>query len=129
MPGYQDHFRNTCLNFSGISEMPIIQSFEPANTLAVAHDHDYLRLTPEDRFLERISVLNTTRENITAIEERTRGQAKNITWKPKRTKRLTSSMLGRICKAIDRTDKLKLAKSFTLVHDVKAAPLEHGKKT
>ena len=128
MPGYQDHFRNTCLNFSGISEMPIIQSFEPANTLAVAHDHDYLRLTPEDRFLERISVLNTTRENITAIEERTRGQAKNITWKPKRTKRLTSSMLGRICKAIDRTDKLKLAKSFTLVHDVKAAPLEHSKK-
>jgi hypothetical protein len=129
MPGYQDYFRNTCLNFSGISEMPIIQTFEPANTLAVVHDHDYLRLTPEDRFLERISVLNTTRENITAIEGRTRGQAKNSTWKLKRTKRLTSSMLGRICKATDRTAKLKLAKSFTLVHDVKAAPLEHGKKT
>ena len=128
MPGYQDHFRNTCLNFSGFSEMPIFQTFEPANALAVAHDHDYLRLTPEDRFLERISVLNTTRENITAIEERTRGQAKNIAWKLKRTKRLTSSMLGRICKATDRTDKIILAKSFTLLHDVKATPLEHGKK-
>jgi len=128
MPGYQDHFRNTCLNFSGISEMPIFQTFEPANTLAVAHDHDYLRLTPEDRFMERISVLNITREKITAIEERTRGQAKNITWKLERTKRLPSSMFGRICKATDRTDKFKLAKSFTLVHDVKAAPLEHGKK-
>jgi hypothetical protein len=36
-------------------------------------------------------------------------------------------MFGRIWKATDRTDKIKLAKSFTLVHDVKAAPLEHGK--
>ena len=44
--------------------MPIIQTFEPANTLAVAHDHDYLRLTPEDRFLERISVLNITQEKL-----------------------------------------------------------------
>ena len=76
--------------------MPIFQTFEPANTLAVAHDHDYLRLTLEDRFLERISVLNIIQEKITAIEERTRGQAKNITWKLERTKRLPSSMLGRI---------------------------------
>ena len=58
---------------------------------------------------------------MTAIEERTRGQAKNITWKLERTKRLSSSMFGRICKATDRTDKIKLAKLFTLVHDVKAA--------
>lgn len=32
MPGYQDHFRNTCLNFSGVSEMPISQTFEPVNS-------------------------------------------------------------------------------------------------
>ena len=37
---YQYHFRNTCLTFLGISEMPIGQTFEPANTLAVTHDHD-----------------------------------------------------------------------------------------
>jgi hypothetical protein len=37
-------------------------------------------------------------------------------------------MFGRICKATDRTDKSKLVKSVTLVHDVKAAPLEHSKK-
>jgi hypothetical protein len=35
MPGYQDHFRNTCLNFSCVSEMPISQTFEPVNTFAV----------------------------------------------------------------------------------------------
>jgi hypothetical protein len=40
--------------------MPIFQTFAPANTLAVAHDHDYLLLTPEDNFLESISVLNIT---------------------------------------------------------------------
>jgi hypothetical protein len=39
-PAYQYHFRNTCLTFLGISEMSIVQTFEPANTLAVAHDHD-----------------------------------------------------------------------------------------
>ena len=44
-PAYQDHFRNTCLSFPGISEMPIFLTFKPANTLVVAHDHDYLLLT------------------------------------------------------------------------------------
>jgi len=43
--------------------MPIAQTLEPANTFPVAHDNDYLRLTPEDRFLERICVLNITQEN------------------------------------------------------------------
>jgi hypothetical protein len=37
-PAYQDDFRNTCRSFPGISEMPIFQTFAPANTLAVAHD-------------------------------------------------------------------------------------------
>ena len=127
-PGYQDYFRNTCLNFSGISEMPIFQTFEPADTLVVAHDHDYLRLTPEDTFLERIAVTHITQEKISAIEEKTRGQANNNIWKLERTKRLSSSMFGRICKATDRTDMVKLAKSLAQVSDIKAAPLEHGRK-
>jgi len=54
MPGYQNHFRNTCLNLLGIYEIPISQTFESVNTFAEAHNHDYLRLTLEDRFLKRI---------------------------------------------------------------------------
>ncbi|CAC5399358.1 unnamed protein product [Mytilus coruscus] len=128
VPAYQDFFRNTCLNFPGISEMPILKTFQPANTFAVAHDHDYLKLTPEDNFLEKISVQNITKEKICAIEERTRDQANNITWKVERTRRLPSSKIGRICKATERTDLCKLAKSLMVVTDIKAAPLEHGRK-
>ena len=102
-PAYQYHFRNTCLTFPGISEMPIFQTFEQANTLALAHDHDYLLLTPEDNFLESISVLNIRQEKHNLIEERTRDQSKSETWKVERSKPLTSSMFGRICKATERT--------------------------
>jgi hypothetical protein len=119
-PAYQDDFRNTCRSFPGISEMPIFQTFEPANTLAVAHDHDYPLLTPANNFLESISVLNITQEKNNAIEERTRDQSKSETWKIERSKRLTSSMFGRICKATERTDVVKLAKSLTKIVDVKA---------
>ena len=66
-PVYQDHFRNTCLSFPGISEMPNFQTFEPANTLAAAHDNDYLLLTYQDNFLENISVLNITQDKHNSI--------------------------------------------------------------
>ncbi|XP_069110247.1 uncharacterized protein [Argopecten irradians] len=127
-PGYEDNFRNKCLNFSGISKMPIFQLFKPANAFAVAHDHDYLKLTPQDRFLERINLLNITQEKIDAIEERTRGQINNVAWKEERMHHLPSSMYGRICKATDRTDFVKLARSLTHFTDIKTAPLEHGRK-
>ena len=37
-------------------------------------------------------------------------------------------MFGKICKATDRTNKHNLAKSLTQIKDVKAAPLEHGRR-
>ena len=55
-PGHTDYFRNTCLNFQGISSMQIFQIFTPANTHAVAQDHDFLKLIPEDDFLETLCV-------------------------------------------------------------------------
>ena len=47
------------------------------------------------------------------LQLRELSQANNGTWKLGRTKRLPSSMCGRICKATDRTNKIKLAKSVT----------------
>ena len=32
--------------------MPVLQLFPPANTFAVAKDHDYLPLMPEDQYLQ-----------------------------------------------------------------------------
>ncbi|XP_062598497.1 uncharacterized protein LOC134259918 [Saccostrea cucullata] len=55
-PSYPHYFRNVCLNFSGISKMPIYQTFTPANMIAVANDHDYLTLSPEDNFLEKLQI-------------------------------------------------------------------------
>ena len=37
-------------------------------------------------------------------------------------------MFGKSCKSTDRTDKNKLAKSLVEVREIKAAPLEHGRK-
>lgn len=37
-----------------------IQLFEPANAFAIAYDHDSLKLTPKDFFLERIGLRNIT---------------------------------------------------------------------
>ena len=125
---YQDHFRNTCLNFPGISKMPIYQTIEPSNMLAVAHDHDYLKLTPEDNFLQYFQVTQISEEQIALIKRITCGQNSNKAWKEERTKRLTSSMFGRICKATDRTDRQKLAKSLTTVKNIKSAPTDHGHK-
>ena len=129
-PGYTDYFRNTCLNFPGISSMPIFQMFTPANTHAVAHDHDYLKLTPEDDFLETLCVTKISPEERQSVERRTLGQDKNPLWYEERTKRLSSSMFGRICKAMnsDKTDRHKLARSLVEVTKIKAPALDHGRK-
>ncbi|XP_045172918.2 uncharacterized protein LOC123534648 [Mercenaria mercenaria] len=125
---YQDHFRNACLNFPGISKMPIFQTFEPANTKAVALDHDYLKLSPEENFLQKIFVTKISDETVIDIEKKTMGQSVNKLWKEERTKRLPSSMFGKICKSTDRTDKDKLARSLVDTREIKAAALEHGRK-
>ncbi|KAH3870320.1 hypothetical protein DPMN_033502 [Dreissena polymorpha] len=96
---YQDHFRNVCLNFPGISEMPIFQTFEPANTKAVALDHVYLKLTPEDNFLERILVTKISSAVVVDIEKKTLGQSTNKLWIEERSKRIPSSMFEKICKS------------------------------
>ena len=97
---------------------PIFQNYEPANARAVALDHDYLAETPDDNFLKAIHVTDISREQIMEMEARTLGQSKNIVWREERTKRLPSSMFGRICKATERTDKVKLAKSLVTISNV-----------
>ena len=124
---YPELFRNVCLNFPGISEMPIFQTFRPANTYGVAHDHDYLKLSPEEMFLEKMQISNISDAQINAIERATVGQSLNAEWAEERTKRFTSSNFGRICKCTDKTDKHKLARSLTMIKHIKAAPIEHGR--
>lgn len=125
---YEAHFRNTCLNFKGISKMPIFQLFEPANTRAMAHDHDYLIHTHEQTFLEHMGLANISNDRIENIEKRTRGQSANVLWSEERSKRIQSSYFGRICKATSRTDFNKLAESMLEPQQFSSKATDHGKK-
>ena len=82
--GNNDYFENVCLNFPGVSNMPIFQLFISANEKAAAHDHDYLRLTPEDNFLETLCVTKISKEDRQLIERRTLGQDRNPLWSDER---------------------------------------------
>lgn len=62
------------------------------------------------------------------IELDTRAQRKSQAWTSQRTKRMTSSNFGTICKATERRDKKTLADSLTIHKDLKAAPILHGQK-
>ena len=108
--------------------MPIFQLFEPANIRASSHDHDYLVRTPEEIFLDSISVSSITDEQISNIENRTRGQSGNDLWFEERKKRIQSSNFGRICKATDRTDKQKLAVDLIKAKTFHSRATEHGIK-
>lgn len=125
---YPSFFFNICMN-SGMNSMPINQLVPPANLYAVAHDHDYLELSPEDAFLQSMNIgrKSVTDETVQKIEMATRGQCKNAKWFFERCMRVTSSSFGRICKATALTNLTNLAKRLTESAVIKSAPLEHGR--
>ncbi|CAC5413912.1 unnamed protein product [Mytilus coruscus] len=125
---YQDYFRNICLSHKCGSTLPIVQLYPPANIYGVVTDHDYFEFHPEDKWLRENCISTITDEEISKIESFTSGQAKNPRWKEERCKRLQSSSFGRICKATDRTDFEKLARSMTEIVNLKTAPILHGQK-
>lgn len=127
--GYNDYFRNVCLNFKGCSEMPVFQLFPPANAKAVAHDHDYFEKSHEDNFLDLVNVTNIDEATCRVIEQKTRNQSSSRHWKEERSKRLCSSSFGKICKATERCDKNKLAMSLTCSVELKGCKaVQHGRK-
>jgi len=62
------------------------------------------------------------------IEKKTRGQSLCPLWAEERTKRIQSSMFGRICKATDRTDFTKLAASLVNPKPFTSTSVRHGTK-
>ncbi|XP_069133482.1 uncharacterized protein [Argopecten irradians] len=126
---YKDNFRNICLSSPGISNLPIFQTFVPANTLAVAHDHDYFALTHEDNFLTSLGVKDVDEHYVSKIESNTREQSNSKLWGAERSKRLCSSSFGRICKLTSLTDKKRLASAYLKpAEKLKAPSIIHGKK-
>ena len=108
--------------------MPVRQLFSPANIPAMAHDHWYQAETMEEDFLRKYRVSEITEQERVQIEEQTRRQSTSRRWFEERTKRLTSSHFGEICKATERRDKTKLAESYTVVRDLRCPAIQHGRK-
>jgi putative phage-type endonuclease len=125
-PGYTSMVRNMLVNFQHNDPIPLDQSIEPANPYAVSHDHWYLSISDEDRYLAENCITSITLEQRVNVETSTRGQGKSSVWKTERCKRLQSSNFGRICKATDATDFPKLAYSLTKYTPAKSAAIKHG---
>lgn len=126
--GYNDEFRSICINHSSMNKLPISQLFPPANTHAVDLDHDYCSVKCSDIWLNAQNISKISSEEIVQFERQTVGQSKNKLWLTQRCKRLHSSKFGRICKATDKTDHEKLARSLTVSQQIHAAPILHGQK-
>ena len=128
-PGYQSYFRNVCLNYRGISRTPIFQLYEAVNMRAYDLDHDYLKDTFSDTHLKLLNVSEISEESARQVMVKTATQAANDLWFEERCKRLHSSTFGRICKATDRTDMVKLADTLTTKgQNINAKPILHGRK-
>jgi hypothetical protein len=72
-----------------------------------------LKDTFSQRHLKLINVSEISEESARQIMVKTAKQAENDYWFEERCKRLHSSIFGRICKATERTDMIKLADTLT----------------
>jgi len=64
--------------------------------------------------------------DVAEIESTTRGQRNNQRWMEERTKRLTSSNFGEVCKSTDRRDMFKLAKRLMSPSCATGPAINHG---
>ena len=104
--------------------IPLAQLYEPANTYAIEHDHDYLENSASENFLKQIHVTSITEDAALGIEKTTRGQAENPTWFAERRFRLHASKFGAICAT---KDKRKMAANLVCHTRVQAAAVNHGR--
>lgn len=125
-PEFMWYFRNIWLG-CGHSNLPIQQLYAPANIRAVCHDHDYLEETAERKMLNLLNVVTVSKETAAEIEEATRNQ-RSKRWHQEREVRIQSSDFGRVCKLTDRTDRKKLAESYTSRKTVRCDAMDHGIK-
>lgn len=128
--GYQHYFRNTLINSGLFANTAIVQTFPPANPIAVICDHNYLlptEIEPLEQHLKTLGVTEISCAEISEIEKSTIGQANNMNWKLERQKRLTASNFGQICKLTDRSNPVKLAQAFLEIKDINTEAINYGK--
>lgn len=125
---YYTVFRNKCINFAGTinGNFPELQLFEPVNFHGLYHDHDYLLLHAEDKFLYDMDIEDISPEKRIEIEKFSRNQAESKYWMHERSIRITSSHFGDVLKS---TNYEKTAKELLCPKDLSHLPaIQHGKK-
>ncbi len=129
-PAYEAHVRNVTLNYAcnkDTSEFPLLHLYEPANPYGIENDHQYQSEKITDHLLNMLHIQKYDENYATSLEQATKEQAKSQRWKEERCHRLHASHFGRICKATDKTDKVKFAESLTQITDIKSAAITHGR--
>lgn len=118
-------FKNVCLNYS--FALPICQMYEPVNLYVVAHEHDYLKYSLVEMFLQNMNISTVTESGIHKIEAAIRGQYKNPHWTCERLCRITGSNFGRICRSTSKIDMDKIARQMVQNLDIKSKSIVHGR--
>ena len=126
---YAIRVRNLSINYASHSKdrIPLLQTYMPANPVAIDNDHSYMGRMQSEALLEEQHITKILPEEVIKIEKNTQGQRNNEVWLTERTKRLQSSMFGDIAKATERRDKDKLAADLMEKKDLShIKAIKHG---
>ena len=123
-----DDLLNRFMNKQDGLRRPILTMYAPADIQSIAMDHDYMALTMEDDFLAHEGLSKICKAVVDTIEQATRAQRNSVIWKRERSKRITSSNFGSICKATERRDMDLLVRSMISPDEVNSPAIAHGKK-
>ncbi|CAG2203849.1 unnamed protein product [Mytilus edulis] len=128
LKGYNDHVRNSLINFCSTSSMDISLRYiyPKADLQNAVHDHDYLERPFAEYWID--NALKVTENDCKAIEKCTRKQSKCNEWFRHRKWRLTASRFGEITRMTCRRNKNKLCKTLINSHKIVRKCLLHGKQ-
>jgi len=79
--------QNEAINYAATYEqIPLLQTFSPANTYGVNNDHDYMEISPAEHFLRSANISAISAQQAADVEAHTRGQANSRLWHVERSK-------------------------------------------
>ena len=102
-----NNVRNLSLNYMLWPQITLLQTYAPANLKAIDLDHNYFTMMSSDHYCKTSRINEITSDEITAIKLASQAQGMPKVWKAERSKRITASNFGKVCKS---TELNKLAR-------------------